>query len=103
MYCHCFQKVSSANPTDAVNQIKEEKKKENEAVNQHQNDVSGSLIPCSNRSGFHPGSEKALKSGILCCILKSQLLGRKLTIAQRKKPHIFQELNLALVGLLIHY
>ncbi|NWR20042.1 SYTC2 ligase, partial [Emberiza fucata] len=33
------EKVSSASPADAVNQIKEEKKKENEAVNQHQNDL----------------------------------------------------------------
>ncbi|NWZ70626.1 SYTC2 ligase, partial [Acrocephalus arundinaceus] len=33
------EEVSSASPTDAVNQIKEEKKKENEAVNQHQNDL----------------------------------------------------------------
>ncbi|XP_063268622.1 threonine--tRNA ligase 2, cytoplasmic isoform X2 [Prinia subflava] len=33
------EEVSSAIPTDAVNQIKEEKKKENEAVNQHQNDL----------------------------------------------------------------
>lgn len=69
-----------------VNQIKEEKKKENGAVNQHQNDVSGSLI--SHRNGFWPGSEKVLKSEILCYILKSQLLGRRLAIAQRKKnPH----------------
>ncbi|XP_032926658.1 threonine--tRNA ligase 2, cytoplasmic-like [Catharus ustulatus] len=33
------EKVSSASPTDAVVQIKEEKTKENEAVNQHQNDL----------------------------------------------------------------
>ncbi|NXM96766.1 SYTC2 ligase, partial [Sylvia borin] len=33
------EEVSSASPTDAVNQIKEEKKKELEAVNQHQNDL----------------------------------------------------------------
>ncbi|XP_031978735.1 threonine--tRNA ligase 2, cytoplasmic [Corvus moneduloides] len=32
------ENVSSASPTDVVNQIEEEKKKENEAVNQHQND-----------------------------------------------------------------
>ncbi|KAL2300609.1 hypothetical protein Nmel_013492 [Mimus melanotis] len=33
------EKVSSASPADAVIQIKEEKTKENEAVNQHQNDL----------------------------------------------------------------
>ncbi|XP_027500316.1 threonine--tRNA ligase 2, cytoplasmic [Corapipo altera] len=33
------EKVCSASPTDAVNHNKEEKKKENKAVNQHQNDV----------------------------------------------------------------
>lgn len=85
MYYHCLQEISSASPTDEVNQIKEEKKKEHEAVNQHQNDVSGSLIPCNNRTGFWPGSEKVLISRILCCILKSQPLGSRLAIAQRKK------------------
>ncbi|NXY17974.1 SYTC2 ligase, partial [Atrichornis clamosus] len=35
------EKVSRVNPTDAVNQNKEEKKKENKAVNQHQNE-----LPC---------------------------------------------------------
>ncbi|XP_039933445.1 threonine--tRNA ligase 1, cytoplasmic-like [Hirundo rustica] len=35
------KEVSSASPADAVNQIKEEKKNENEAVNQHQN-----KLPC---------------------------------------------------------
>lgn len=85
MYYHCFQEVSSASPTDAVKQIKEKKKKEHEAVNQHQNDVSGSLIPHNSRTGLWPGSEKVLKSGILFCVLKSQLLGRRLAIAQRKK------------------
>ncbi|NXM57834.1 SYTC2 ligase, partial [Illadopsis cleaveri] len=33
------EEVSSASPADAVNQIKEEKKKEGEAVNQHQKDL----------------------------------------------------------------
>ncbi|XP_017682937.1 PREDICTED: probable threonine--tRNA ligase 2, cytoplasmic [Lepidothrix coronata] len=33
------EKVCSASPADAVNQNKEEKKKENKAVNQHQNDL----------------------------------------------------------------
>lgn len=69
VYFVLSQKVSSASPTDAVIQIKEEKTKENEAVNQHQNDVSCSLIPHNNVSGFWPGSEKVLKSRILCCVL----------------------------------
>ncbi|NWZ43424.1 SYTC2 ligase, partial [Brachypodius atriceps] len=33
------EEISSASPPDEVNQIKEEKKKEHEAVNQHQNDL----------------------------------------------------------------
>lgn len=44
-YYPCFQKASSASTTVGGNQNKAEKEKENEAVNQHWNDVSGYFTP----------------------------------------------------------
>jgi len=66
-----------------VSQSKEEKKKENEAVNRHRDDVNGYFISHNSRrkSIVWLGSEEVLKSEIICCILKFRILGRRLAMA----------------------